>query len=106
MLPQADFANRTYDVQVFEIHDVITQHIEPKTEILAGFFQFIVAGHDFSAIFSGSMLKTPDIFVEIVGRSEFHSAASLNNDAAPNNCHFSTNAPPYAEANCRSRIAS
>jgi hypothetical protein len=52
------------------------------------------------------MLETSDIFVEIVDRSEFHSAASLNKAAAPNSCHLATNAPACTDANCRSRFAS
>jgi hypothetical protein len=44
--------------------------------------------------------------VEIVNRSEFHSAASLNKAAAPNSCHFFDQRPSCADAKLRSRFAS
>lgn len=92
-------ADRTYDIQIFKIYDVIAQHLEPESEVLTGLFELSVAGRDFCAVFDGSVLKTSDIFVEIVDCSEFHSAASLNKAAAPNSCHFSTNAPLCTDAN-------
>jgi hypothetical protein len=87
-LAEADLADTAYDIQIFQIWDVIAQHLEPESEVLAGLFQLIVAGHDFAAVFNGSMLETSDIVVEIVDRSEVHSAASLNKAAAPNSRQF------------------
>jgi hypothetical protein len=81
-------ADGTYDIQTFKISDVIAQHLEPESEVLTSLFQLIVAGHNFRALFNGSMLETCHIFVEIVDRSEFHSAASLNKAAAPNSRPF------------------
>jgi hypothetical protein len=71
-----------------KIDNIIAEHLEPESEVLTGLFQLIVAGRDFPDIVNGSTLEIPDIFVEIVNRSEFHSAASLNKAAAPNSSIF------------------
>jgi hypothetical protein len=72
-----------YDIQIFKIYNMIAQYLQPESEVLTGFFQLIVAGHHFADIVNGSTLQTRDIFVEIVNRSEFHSAASVRPEQLP-----------------------